>query len=451
MLALTPLHLLLQPGRWPVNTPLCHDGQTVVSWQHVMQRLTNRQAMYAAAAEVRWLIIQDHPLDFLIDLLALLAADKQAVIPPNNLPGTVDRLRAAWDACTPPHMVNAAENAPPPGGLFIDPNKPAIHLYTSGSTGEPKSVIKTLQHFETEIESLEAVWGTDMGDSAVVSTAPHQHFYGLLFRLLWPLTTGRVFDTTTCADPDTLTQRLWHFGRAVLVSSPAQLGRLPEWMEPTSLTPRLVRVFSSGGPLPAQSAHTLAQAWGRAPTEVFGSTETGGIAWREQGVDDSWTPFPGIGVSAAADGALLLQSPLVDGDAPYAMDDAVALLPDGRFRLLGRLDRVVKIEEKRVSLPDVEYRLRQHEWVADAAAVALPTERRQVLGVALVLSAAGRQQLELHGRAPTTRALRQHLASEFEAVALPRRWRFLERLPLDERGKLTPAVLRPLFALPSSA
>lgn len=450
MSALIPLHLLLQPDRWPANAPLCHDGHTVVTWQHVLQRLTDRQAMYAIAPEARWLIIQDHPLDFLIDLLALLAADKHAVIPPNNLNGTADRLRAAWDACTPPHKVGPAANASPAGSLSIDPNKPAIHLYTSGSTGEPKSVIKTLRHFETEIESLEGVWGKDMGNCAVVSTAPHQHFYGLLFRLLWPLTTGRVFDTATCADPDTLTQRLWHFGRAVLVSSPAQLGRLPEWMEPTSLTPYLARVFSSGGPLPAQAAHTLAQAWGRAPTEVFGSTETGGIAWREQGADDSWMPFPGIGVSAAADGALLLQSPLVDSDAPYAMDDAVALLSDGRFRLLGRLDRVVKIEEKRISLPDMEHRLRQHEWVADAAAVALPTERRQVLGVVLVPSAAGRHQLEQHGRAATAQALRLHLAGEFEAVALPRRWRFLARLPLDERGKLTPAVLHPLFTPPRS-
>jgi acyl-coenzyme A synthetase/AMP-(fatty) acid ligase len=39
------------------------------------------------------------------------------------------------------------------------------------------------------------------------------------------------------------------------------------------------------------------------------------------------------------------------------MDDGIELMPDGRFRLLGRLDRVVKIEEKRLSLPEMEARL----------------------------------------------------------------------------------------------
>jgi acyl-coenzyme A synthetase/AMP-(fatty) acid ligase len=126
------------------------------------------------------------------------------------------------------------------------------------------------------------------------------------------------------------------------------------------------------------------------------------------------------------------------------MDDAVELLPDGRFLLRGRLDRTVKIEEKRLSLPEMEARLVTHPWVAAAAAVAL-SGRRQSIGAVAILNAQGRQQLSAIGRRETGLTLRRHLAAHFDAVLLPRRWCFPEQLPINERGKLTQASLSALF------
>lgn len=439
-----PLHLLLRDDAHAPETRLCHDGHDWVTWRQFSRRLHQRHALFAPQEEARWLIDQADPLAFLIDLLALLAAGKVVVIPPNAQSGTIERLSHAWDAITPAHALGC-NSGEPSAPLRLDAAAALIHIYTSGSTGEPKAVVKSLQQFETEIQVLERVWGTDLGTAPVVSTAPHHHFYGLLFRLLWPLASGRVFDTVTCSEPETLTRRLHFFGRSILVSSPAQLSRLPDLTNPKTLAPLLRRVFSSGGPLPAEAALALAQGWGRAPTEVFGSTETGGIAWRErQDSDDAWTPFPDVGITAGPDTALHLHSPLLDDASAYVMEDAIQQLPDGRFRLLGRLDRVVKIEEKRVSLPDVENRLRAHDWVGDAAAVAL-TGRRQALGAAIVLNAAGRTRLQEQGPAAAARELRQHLARHFDAVVLPRRWRFVDGLPLNERGKLTQASLQALF------
>ncbi|MCV6071529.1 AMP-binding protein, partial [Escherichia coli] len=72
----------------------------------------------------------------------------------------------------------------------------------------------------------------------------------------------------------------------MLVSSPALLKRLNEEHNPVAIR----CVFSSGGPLPNQAAQHSHLLFGSLPIEVFGSTETGGIAYRQQHVASTpWT------------------------------------------------------------------------------------------------------------------------------------------------------------------
>ncbi|MDR1709865.1 MAG: AMP-binding protein [Candidatus Accumulibacter sp.] len=435
------LHAMLAQGR-PAGRPVSHDGRRYVDWKEFSARAAGLARVLRARPEVRWLLTSDDPLDFAVELFALFHAGKQAVVPPNAREGTLASLAAAFDA-----RVDALAAAPAPGRLeAFDPRAAIIDLYTSGSTGENKRVRKTLAQFEAEVAVLETLWGEKIGASVLVATAPHRHIYGLLFRLFWPLASGRVFDAVTCADPGTLRARLALFGEAALVSSPAQLTRLPEWLPLAELRPRPAAIFSSGAPLPAAAALALKDGLGEAPIEIFGSTETGGVAWRQQdgGDGDLWTPFPCHGVGRSPGGALTLVSPFLDSADALEMDDGIELRADGRFRLLGRLDRVVKIEEKRLSLPEMEARLAQHPWV-EAAAVTTLAGRRQILGAALVLNETGRERLQRHGRRAVAGDLRGHLAGHFDAVLLPRRWRFPDRLPVDERGKLTAAALAALF------
>ena len=46
---------------------------------------------------------------------------------------------------------------------------------------------------------------------------------------------------------------------------------------------------------------------------------------------------------------------------------------------------------------------------------------------------------------PQATALRRHLAAWYDAVLLPRHWRFVPTLPYDERGKLPQPALAGLF------
>jgi acyl-CoA synthetase (AMP-forming)/AMP-acid ligase II/3-hydroxymyristoyl/3-hydroxydecanoyl-(acyl carrier protein) dehydratase len=436
------LHGLFAQGR-PAGQPVCHDGQRLILWGEFASRVAALATQLAARAEARWLLVSDEPLCFVIRLLALLYAGKQVVIPPNGQTGTLAALADRFDArCTGGESIGAQGRLP-----AIAAEAAVIELWTSGSTGAAKRVRKTLAQFEAEVAVLESLWGEAIGAAAMLATVPHQHIYGLLFRLFWPLSSGRVFDTVTCAHPDTLEQRMAVFGAAALVSSPAQIARLPELLPPGSLS-SLHAVFSSGGPLSAAAASAFTQRFALVPIEVFGSTETGGIAWRQQRGDDGadlWTPFPGLAVARADSGALALRSPFLGTESSVLLDDAIDLRPDGRFRLLGRLDRIVKIEEKRLSLPEMEARLDAHAWL-DAAAVVPLAGRRQSLGAVLVLNGEGRQQLATTGRRALAQALRRHLAGYFEAVLLPRHWRFVDRLPINERGKISHAALAALFS-----
>ena len=439
-------------GSRPDMQPVCHDGERFVCWSEFSGRVAGLARLLQQREEKRWLLASDDSLQFCVNLFALLHAGKHVVIPPNAQPGTLQALAGAFDAQVGDTLVHATPPAfaAPAALTAIVRQQAIIDLYTSGSTGQHKRIRKTLEQFDAEVRMLESLWGERLGRAAILATVPHQHIYGLLFRLFWPLAAGRVFDAVTCAHPDTVEERLALLGAAALVSSPAHLTRLPELLPLASLNPKPVAVFSSGGPLPAATVRELEKGLGQPPIEIFGSTETGGVAWRQRGSDsdsDLWTPFPCHAVSRSSLGALTLRSPFLQDDATWEMDDGIELMPDGRFRLLGRLDRVVKIEEKRLSLPEMESRLDEHAWI-DAAAVVALAGRRQSIGAVLVLNGEGKAQLAAKGRRGVALALRKHLSRYFEAVLLPRHWRFPDRLPANDRGKVSHGALADLFAGP---
>jgi acyl-coenzyme A synthetase/AMP-(fatty) acid ligase len=93
----------------------------------------------------------------------------------------------------------------------IDVHAP-LTLYTSGSSGAPKPIHKTLAQFNAEVHTLEAQWGALVGDATVLGSVPHHHIYGLLFRVFWPLAAGRAFDRALSMEPQHLQARIAQCG-----------------------------------------------------------------------------------------------------------------------------------------------------------------------------------------------------------------------------------------------
>ncbi|MEN2395257.1 AMP-binding protein [Pseudomonas halotolerans] len=316
-----------------------------------------------------------------------------------------------------------------------------LSLCTSGSSGEPKRIEKNLRQLSNEVQALEQLWGADLGPACMIGSVATQHIYGLLFRVLWPLCAGRTFVRRQLAFPEDLQRASRQYPAFAWVASPALLKRMGDNLDWPALS-GVRRVFSSGGALPTEAAQSLHQRLGQWPTEIFGSSETGGIAWR-QGAG-LWQPFADVKLSQDSDGALLIASPYLPAGHVEHTADAARIAEDGCFELLGRLDRIVKLEEKRISLPMLEQALMTHDWVSEAR-LGVVQENRASLGALLVLSESGLHALRNLGRRAVTEALRHHLNEHCETLALPRRWRWLRQLPLNPQGKLPQAEVEALL------
>lgn len=317
----------------------------------------------------------------------------------------------------------------------LDLDQCRLSLCTSGSSGEPKRIEKHLRQLANEVLALEQLWGADLGKACMIGSVATQHIYGLLFRVLWPLCAGRSFVRRQLPFPEDLQRASREHDEFAWVASPALLKRMGDNLDWPALS-QVRRVFSSGGALPPEAANSLQRRLLQRPTEIFGSSETGGIAWRQN--DSLWQPFAGVRLSQNEEGALRIESPYLPAGHLEQTADAAEFAADGRFRLLGRLDRIVKLEEKRISLPMLEQALVEHAWV-DEARLGVVQESRASLGALLVLSDQGLHALRSQGRRVLTQCLRQHLAEHCEALALPRRWRLLRQLPFNAQGKLPQA------------
>ncbi|WP_312977426.1 acyl-CoA synthetase family protein [Stutzerimonas nitrititolerans] len=382
-----------------------------------------------------------------IALLGAWRAGVTVLLPADLQPATRQRLADQADLWLTDQAGDSAlaellGEALPAAPLDLDQCR--LLLCTSGSSGEPKLIEKRLRQLANEVEVLEAQWGTELGQACIIGSVAAQHIYGLLFRVLWPLCAGRPLLRKALPFPEDIQLASRELADFCLVASPALLKRMGDNLDWPALS-RVRRVFSSGGPLPAEAAQQLQQRLDQAPTEIYGSSETGGIAWRQGG--SLWQPFVGVELSQDEQGALRIASPCLPPGHVEQTADAARIQADGRFELLDRLDRIVKLEEKRISLPMLESALSEHPFVSEAR-LSVIEDNRAFLAALVALSDAGLHVLRNQGRRALTQALRKHLAQYCEALALPRRWRLVRQMPCNAQGKLPQAQLEALLRTP---
>jgi acyl-coenzyme A synthetase/AMP-(fatty) acid ligase/3-hydroxymyristoyl/3-hydroxydecanoyl-(acyl carrier protein) dehydratase len=460
-----PLSRLFEQGRAAAS--LVSFGRVERSFADLARDVGRLASRVARTGSGRWILYSEDAYAFAVGLLALAQTRCVALLPPNRQPGTLRGLAAqAVGALLDPDAHEGLGRLPviaplEPGPLepcapgALDRDAPLLELFTSGTTGAGKSIPKALRHLEDEVAVLESAFGEVMGaGTPVFATVSHQHLYGLLFRVLWPLAAGRPFRSEAFLHYEELVPRLGEVGRFALVSTPVHLKRLPAPAEVAALAGRCRAVFSSGGPLEPATASAVAWALGRAPIEIYGSTETGGVATRQSALgQEAWRPLPGVRVARDdEESRLVVVSPFVsagDQDAATGLarqrtGDRCELLADGRFRLLGRADRVVKVGEKRASLPEMESALLAHPFVAEVALTPFEQGAETRIGAVVVPTEAGARALAERGRRAAAASLVEALRPYWDRVLLPRAFRWVDEIPRDAQGKLQSAALREL-------
>lgn len=392
-----------------------------------------------------------------VALLAAMHASSPMVFPSTNQPENLREIQGSFDvlltdepAVSGIEQISLSEISPSNAVPVevskapIDPNL-RMTFFTSGSTGKPKEIGKYFYQMDREIRVWQDLYGSELDGAEVHSTVSHQHIYGLLFRLLWPLCAGRPFTADAAKKWEDISQQTSLEKPFILITSPTHLSRLSP-LENENVLVRPLLTFSAGGVLHNEFALKAAKYLGRPVLEVYGSTETGAIAKRHnKGTDEAWQLLPGVQILRDARQCLQVKSDfLTHPDDIFQTEDVVSFTENGSFTLRGRADRIVKIEGKRVSLPRTEELLQNHDWVQDVFTKMVGAERL-VLGAVVVLSEKGVEFLNQHGKFRTGRHLRDHLKQFDDAVTGPRRWRFVDLIPRNSQGKIRSADIETLF------
>ncbi len=395
---------------------------------------------------------------FAAGLLGAWSRGMAVALPPNlraetitgllSNPGVVTLLHdtAVAGYVSVAQLLGRAES--PPGGPLPSAPRPAgvvAHVHTSGSTGESQVWCKTYGQLVGEVMAWAQTFGLGSG-TTYVATVPPAHLYGLLFAVLLPLCTGGAVCRDTPLLPEEVAASVERSRADVLITVPVHL-RVAQVIEPRSFA-SLSHVFSSTAPLSESVAEAFAARHGVRVTEIFGSTETGGIASRRRGASPRWQPLRGVDVSVTRGNQLVVASPFLSEGlpAPFVTADRVEMHTDSSFLSLGRKDSVVKVGGFRVSLQAMEEWLLRQPEVADAVVVATEETVRGCRLLAALVPAGGRG--ERHPRDEALEGLlRTRMARHFEPSTLPRRMIFAHSLPREPSGKLQRHRVLRLFGL----
>ena len=320
-----------------------------------------------------------------------------------------------------------------------------VTFRTSGSTGDPRVVVRDVQAMHADAAMLARAFGAEFSKAErIVSSVARDHFYGALWLGMLPVELGvPVADTTVTSVEDIEVASAG--GSFVFVTTPSFLERVLRHPETASLKGRVVDVVVSGGALRAETSKAAVAILGVAPLEIYGSTEAGSVAWRRRSNSDLFQLFDGVEGFADPKGELVVKSRFA-AESPLATHDVARFVSAREFELLGRTDRLAKVLESFVSLSAVERALESHPFIVAARAEAVDIDGVARVGAIAVLSEAGREALAHGTFAAVAAAIRRETVSATGSLAFPRRLRFVQEMPSDARGKTTAAAVRAALA-----
>ncbi len=380
---------------------------------------------------------------FAVVFFALLQAKKEIILLPQFKKTLLEDSRLA-----PFPLVTALPAAIPPAPDF--PLAPMadgmVSFFTSGSTGTPKLIRRRFSTLAAEgVNICETQAAITPENPVVIGSVVAYHIYGLLWRVLFPLAARITSDADLILSPEMLERKLAAYPRCLFATTPVFLDKILAYRDHYAYAPAIRAIYTSGGLLTAPVSEAARACFGVSPFEIFGSTETGGVASRQQAVSERFFVFSRVTAAANPDGTLRVESPFVCTREPYTMGDAVTLAPDARsFLLLGRVDRLVKIAEQRISLPEMEQRINNLPEVSRSHLLPLPGDKT-TLGCVLIPSAEGIALAAAGGKRALTDRIRRALDAWFPAPAIPRKFRVIHEFPTNPQGKLVASELKRLF------
>lgn len=318
----------------------------------------------------------------------------------------------------------------------VDLDREMLQIFTGGSTGRPKNWTKSVDNLFSEafFHARRMAVGPE---DRIVATVPAYHIYGLLFSVLVPLLAEAAVTEAVCTFPQEIRTALADLNPTILVSVPVHYRVLTG-----STIPRgsLRLALSSAGALDPMDGRYFFEQTGVGVTEVFGSTETGGIATRcRPSGETAFRPFDVLEWKIR-DGRLCVRSDFispalpVDADGFFMTGDRAAAVSPNGFVLRGRADGIVKIGGKRVDLEEVAGRIRRVPGVREVVVTSLAGGGGRENDIAALVAGSIAKGELLAALAP-----------QLEGYAMPRRVLVVDAIPALSTGKYDREAIKNLL------
>jgi acyl-coenzyme A synthetase/AMP-(fatty) acid ligase len=334
----------------------------------------------------------------------------------------------------------------------LGPDDPAVIIFTSGTTGDPKGVVYPQRYLTGQSLQAEHWVGARKGELAWCTAAPG-----------WSKSTRNVFIAPWLRgaaalihdarfDPEERLEIIEREGVNVLCQAPTEYRILAKRTELRAIR-SLRRMVSAGEPLNPEVIRAFREAMGVGIGDGYGQTETGPVTGMRPDEDDPerdgsmGRPLPGIEVRVR-DGELQVRPETVPtffshylGERPFEGEwwptgDDVRQDEEGYLWFEGRDDDIIITAGYRVGPFEVESALVSHPAVAEAAAVPAPDEERGSVVRAIVVLADGDPSDRLAAE------LQEHVKRETAPYKYPRIVEFADELPKTPSGKIRRAELR---------
>ena len=332
----------------------------------------------------------------------------------------------------------------------LDPDDPALVVFTSGTTGEPRGVVHA-QRYLTGQRLQAARWlGARDGELVWCTTATGWSKSARnVFVAPWLCGSAALLHEARF-DPQERLDLCEREHVNVLCQAPTEYRMLAKRTE-LRRVPDLRRLVSAGEPLNPEVIDAFRSALGIEIADGYGQTETGQVTGNLEGEpirDGSMgRPLPGVDVRVA-DGELQVRaatcptffSRYVDGERFegewWPTGDAVRADDDGYLFYEGRRDDLILSGGYRIGPFEVESALVAHPAVAEAAAVPAPDPERGAVVRAVVVLRDGEPSGEL------VQELQEHVRRTTAPYKFPRIVEFVDELPKTASGKVKRAELR---------